>query len=126
MEKKIRAAYFIQPELNQKLASYAKAKAVSRTEALNTIISSCLTSKEIQNEIKKSLLKNKQSKKRIDYNHWTRRSDYVYKESYEKIKSIAKTVNLSISEILDDFLDKYLSQVNPTETLEETLKNLFN
>lgn len=123
MDKKIRICYFIDPELNLKLITYAKAKAQTRTEAINSIIEEYLSSPESLSNLKKQVLSEFIHKK--DSSHWKRRTEYVNSNYYSKIKIIAKTTNSSISEVMNDILKQYLSKIDSKALLDSTLSSIF-
>lgn len=123
MNRKVKISYYIRPELDERLAAYARANGKTRTDIITSIIEKHLSCKKLSKKI------NEQNKKkpvqRKNWMEWKRKGDYIFPSQHSKIKFIAINGKISISEVMDDILGSYLSKVNPSETLEEALEKVF-
>ena len=124
LTRKIKLNYRIRHELDNKLAEYAQAKGQTRTDVICSIITKYLSSKNFFEKFKNnspgsSIIERK------DWISWKRKGDYIFPSQHIKIKSIALTCKVSISEVMDDILIEYLSKVNPNEVFEKALEEIF-
>lgn len=125
MIKKNRIIYRIRPELDQIFADYARAAGKKRTDVIIHIIENYLSSQEITNKLKNIHL-GKITVKRKDWINWKPRGDYILPSHFAKIKLMATASKISISEVMDDILDSYLSKVATPETIEQSLDKAFS
>lgn len=125
LNKKKKLTYRIRNELDIALATYARAKGQTRTDIITSIIEKYLSCKQFTEHLRKVHSK-EMILERKDWMSWKPKGDYLIPSHHAKIKFIATTTNTSISEVMDNILESYLSKVDPAETLEETLNKVFN
>ena len=125
MTKKKKLSYRIRHELDLALASYASAKGQTRTDIITSIIEKYLSCDSFAEYLKK-VHSQEITIERKDWINWKKKGDYLTSSHHSKIKFIAATTRISISEVMDNILDSYLSKINPAETFEETLNNVFS
>jgi len=125
LTKKKKLSYQIREDLDNALLNYARAKGQTRTYTVTDIVEIYLSCKKIPEQIRNNRLKVPTRVKK-DKEIWKRTGDYLLPSHYAKIKFIAINSKASISEVMDDILEKYLSKVDPKEALEETLQKVFN